>query len=166
LAGDVVWMGWKKQIERYSTFRDTNGLYWRLLKQADNSGNNQIYFSSTRWSKHWRRKWDQWDHSRWTIGSGTVIENVEVNREIRTDGIEWFGGTVNVKNAIVWNAGDDGQLGHTTKLSGTLTTHRNWAGSETDHTLEIDGPEGSKLGSHTWITGSIKGNNVAEFGDF
>ena len=36
------------------------------------------------------------------VGSGTVIENVEVVAN-QDDGIEWFGGTVSVKNALVWN---------------------------------------------------------------
>src|SRR5690606_34250542 len=40
------------------------------------------------------------------VGSGTVIENIEVVAN-QDDGIEWFGGTVNVTNAVVWNAGDD-----------------------------------------------------------
>lgn len=40
------------------------------------------------------------------VGRGTTIENVEVifNAD---DGIEWFGGTVNVKNAVVAHCGDD-----------------------------------------------------------
>ena len=41
------------------------------------------------------------------VGSGTVIENIEVVAN-QDDGIEWFGGTVNVSNAIVWSQGDDG----------------------------------------------------------
>ena len=40
------------------------------------------------------------------VGSGTVIENIEVVAN-QDDGIEWFGGTVDVKNVVVWNAGDD-----------------------------------------------------------
>src|SRR5690606_18677072 len=35
------------------------------------------------------------------VGKGTVIENIEVIAN-QDDGIEWFGGTVDVKNAIVW----------------------------------------------------------------
>ncbi|HAF78997.1 MAG TPA: hypothetical protein DCG42_16925, partial [Maribacter sp.] len=41
------------------------------------------------------------------VGSGTVIENIEVVAN-QDDGIEWFGGSVNVTNAIVWSQGDDG----------------------------------------------------------
>ncbi|MEM6964566.1 MAG: T9SS type A sorting domain-containing protein [Bacteroidota bacterium] len=41
------------------------------------------------------------------VGSGTEIDYVEVFAN-SDDGIEWFGGTVNVKHAIVAFAGDDG----------------------------------------------------------
>lgn len=98
------------------------------------------------------------------VGSGTVIENVEVIGN-QDDGIEWFGGKVSVKNAIVWNVGDDG-LDTDQAWSGTLDNFIVISGSETDHALEIDGPEGSFSAAHTLRNGSIKGNNVAEFGDF
>lgn len=40
------------------------------------------------------------------VGSGTTIEFVQVHQGL-DDGIEWFGGTVNVKYAIVTGASDD-----------------------------------------------------------
>jgi hypothetical protein len=98
------------------------------------------------------------------VGSGTVIENVEVIGN-QDDGIEWFGGKVSVKNAIVWNVGDDG-LDTDQAWSGTLDNFIVIAGTETDHALEIDGPEGSFSAAHTVRNGSVKGNNIAEFGDF
>ncbi len=98
------------------------------------------------------------------VGSGTVIENVEVIGN-QDDGIEWFGGKVSVKNAIVWNVGDDG-LDTDQAWSGTLDNFIVISGSEIDHALEIDGPEGSFSAGHTLRNGSIKGNNIAEFGDF
>jgi hypothetical protein len=145
VAGDVA----EKQIEGIPP-SDTNGLYGGT-DAADNSGT--IKFVSIR-------------HGGANIGEGneTVIENIEVIGN-QDDGIEWFGGSVNVKNAIVWNAGDDG-MDTDQAWSGTLDNFIVIAGTETDHALEIDGPEGSKLGSHTLKNGSIKGNNVAEFGDF
>jgi hypothetical protein len=98
------------------------------------------------------------------VGSGTTVENVEVVAN-QDDGIEWFGGTVNVKNAIVWNAGDD-----------AVDTDQAWAGSldnfviicgeDTDHALEIDGPEGSMNAGHTVMNGWVKGHEVSELGDF
>ena len=98
------------------------------------------------------------------VGSGTVIENVEVVAN-QDDGIEWFGGTVNVTNALVWNAGDDA-LDTDQAWAGTLDNFIVIAGGETDHCLEIDGPEGSYLAAHTLKNGSVKGNNVAELADF
>ena len=98
------------------------------------------------------------------VGSGTVIENVEVIGN-QDDGIEWFGGKVSVKNAIVWSVGDDG-LDTDQAWSGTLDNFIVIAGTETDHALEIDGPEGSFSAAHTVRNGSVKGNNIAEFGDF
>ncbi|MCS5491167.1 hypothetical protein [Algoriphagus limi] len=98
------------------------------------------------------------------VGSGTVIENVEIIGN-QDDGIEWFGGTVSVKNAIVWNAGDDA-LDTDQAWAGTLDNFVVITGGETDHALEIDGPEGSYNVAHTLKNGTIKGNDVAEFGDF
>jgi hypothetical protein len=98
------------------------------------------------------------------VGSGTVIENVEIIGN-QDDGIEWFGGTVSVKNAIVWNAGDDA-LDSDQAWAGTLDNFVVITGGETDHALEIDGPEGSYNAAHTLKNGTIKGNDVAEFGDF
>lgn len=99
-----------------------------------------------------------------SVGSGTVIEYVEVIGN-QDDGIEWFGGEVNVKHAIVWNAGDDA-LDTDQAWSGTLDNFIVITGGETDHALEIDGPEGSFNAGHTLKNGSIKGNNVSELGDF
>lgn len=101
------------------------------------------------------------------VGNGTVIENVEVIGN-QDDGIEWFGGSVNVKNAVVWNASDD-----------AIDTDQAWSGTldnfvvicvpgsnPTDHALEIDGPEGSHLAGHTVQNGTIKGSADSEIGDF
>lgn len=98
------------------------------------------------------------------VGSGTVIENVEVIGN-QDDGIEWFGGSVSVKNALVWNSGDDA-FDTDQAWSGTLDNFIGIAGAETDHMLEIDGPEGAFSAAHTLRNGSLKGNNVAEFADF
>lgn len=85
------------------------------------------------------------------VGSGTVIENVEVVSN-QDDGIEWFGGTVNVKNVVVWNVGDDG-----------IDTDQSWDGTldnfvviaPTGHCFELDGPEGSYEAGHTIQNGTI-----------
>lgn len=87
------------------------------------------------------------------VGTGTVIENVEVVGN-QDDGIEWFGGTVNVTNAVVWNAGDD-----------AIDTDQAWSGTldnfiviyAGNHSFELDGPEGSSMGAspHTIKNGTI-----------
>ena len=85
------------------------------------------------------------------VGSGTVIENIEIVSN-QDDGIEWFGGTVNVKNAIVWNTGDD-----------AIDTDQSWAGTldnfivinPGDECLELDGPEGTMSAKHTIKNGTI-----------
>lgn len=98
------------------------------------------------------------------VGSGTIIENVEVVAN-QDDGIEWFGGTVSVKNAVVWNSGDDA-IDTDQAWAGTLDNFAVICGSDTDHALEIDGPEGSYLASHTVKNGSVKGHPNSELGDF
>jgi hypothetical protein len=97
------------------------------------------------------------------VGSGTVIENVEVVAN-QDDGIEWFGGTVNVTNALVWNPGDDG-VDTDQAWAGTLDNFIVIAGTDTDHSMEIDGPEGTLLAGHTVKNGSLKGanNEMADF---
>ena len=89
------------------------------------------------------------------VGSGTVIENIEVVAN-QDDGIEWFGGTVNVKNAVIWNVGDD-----------AVDTDQSWSGlldnfviiAPDDHNFELDGPEGSYAAGHTIQNGTVVANN-------
>lgn len=74
------------------------------------------------------------------VGSGTSISNVEVVGNF-DDGIEWFGGTVDVSNVLVWNSGDDGldtdQAWNGTCSNFLIVTPRGGSG------FELDGPEGS-----------------------
>lgn len=157
LAGDVT----EIQIEGIPP-SDTNGLYGGS-NDEDNSG--IIKFISIR---HGGANIGEGNEinglTLGAVGSGTVIENVEVIGN-QDDGIEWFGGSVSVTNAIVWNAGDDA-LDTDQAWSGTLDNFIVVAGAETDHALEIDGPEGSFNAGHTLRNGTIKGNNVAELADF
>jgi hypothetical protein len=97
------------------------------------------------------------------VGSGTVIENVEVVGN-QDDGVEYFGGTVNVKNMLIWNPGDDG-VDTDQSWGGTLDNFIVIAGPDTDHSMEIDGPEGTYLAGHTVKNGSLKGanNEIADF---
>ncbi len=85
------------------------------------------------------------------VGSSTVVENIEVVGN-QDDGIEWFGGTVDVTNAVIWNVGDDG-----------MDTDQAWAGTldnfaivtPTGHNFELDGPEGSYEAGHIMRNGSV-----------
>jgi hypothetical protein len=97
------------------------------------------------------------------VGSATVIENVEIIGN-QDDGVEYFGGTVNVKNMIIWNPGDDG-VDTDQSWAGTLDNFIVIAGPDTDHSMEIDGPEGTLIAGNNLINGSLKGanNEIADF---
>ena len=97
------------------------------------------------------------------VGSATVVENIEVVGNL-DDGLEFFGGTVNVSNAVVWSQGDDAydiDQGY----SGTISNFVYIAGDDSDHGFEIDGPEGTADGQAIFIGGTMKGLS-AEYADF
>jgi hypothetical protein len=85
------------------------------------------------------------------VGNGTIIENIEIVAN-QDDGIEWFGGTVNVSNVVVWNVGDD-----------AIDTDQSWSGTLDNffiitpqgHCFELDGPEGSLVNGHIIRNGYI-----------
>lgn len=89
------------------------------------------------------------------VGTGTVIENIEVVAN-SDDGIEWFGGTVNVTNALVW-AADDDAIDIDQAYSGTIDNAVVIAFGGTDHCFEVDGPEGSLGGLYTIQNVTVKG---------
>jgi hypothetical protein len=73
------------------------------------------------------------------VGSGTTIDHIEIVSN-QDDGVEWFGGTVNVTNLLVWNVGDDGidaDQSYTGTISNFLVI------SPAGHNFELDGPEGT-----------------------
>lgn len=90
------------------------------------------------------------------VGSGTVIENVEIVAN-QDDGIEFFGGTVNLTNAVVWNVGDD-----------AIDTDQSWAGTLDNfvvvtplgHCFELDGPEGALEAGHVIKNGAVYASNA------
>lgn len=98
------------------------------------------------------------------IGSGTRVENIEIVANA-DDGIEWFGGTVDVSNVLIWNSGDDG-----------LDTDQDWIGTcddfiivnPTGSAFELDGPEGTLIrGNHQFNNGTIyAGNNISDLVDW
>lgn len=89
------------------------------------------------------------------VGTGTTVENIEVVSN-QDDGIEWFGGTVNVKNAMVWNVNDD-----------AIDADQSWAGTLDNfvvitpdgHNFELDGPEGSMEAGYTLKNGIVHANS-------
>ncbi len=86
------------------------------------------------------------------VGNSTTIENIYVDATL-DDGIEFFGGTVNVKNLLVVNPDDD-MFDFTQGYSGTLTnaygvweaTHT--SGEEDPRGVEADGNLDGKYTSH------------------
>jgi len=72
------------------------------------------------------------------VGSGTIIDNIEIVGN-QDDGIEWFGGSVNVSNVLVAYCGDDG-LDIDQSYDGDITNF--YTVGINDEDLEVDGPEG------------------------
>ncbi len=90
------------------------------------------------------------------VGSGTTLDYIEVYATL-DDGIEFFGGTVNVSNLIISFQQDDG-IDMDQNYAGTITNFVvQHGGNSTDEGLEIDGPEGSTNtgGMFTLINGSV-----------
>ncbi|MBL4587637.1 MAG: hypothetical protein JKX84_11375 [Flavobacteriales bacterium] len=84
------------------------------------------------------------------VGTGTDISNIEIYATL-DDGVECFGGTVNMDNILVYFQGDDGidlDQNYAGTISNFAVLHGDGIG--TDEGLEIDGPEGS-----TNITGQF-----------
>ena len=76
------------------------------------------------------------------VGNGTTIHHVEVVANL-DDGIECFGGTVDLNDVIVTYQGDDAidlDMNYSGTIDNFLIIH---GGDDTDEALEIDGPEGS-----------------------
>ncbi len=94
------------------------------------------------------------------VGSGTSINNIEVVSNF-DDGIELFGGTVDVINAAVMYQGDDAfdiDQAYSGRLENII--YIGSAANESDNALEIDGPEGAENadGAFTISGGSLTGS--------
>ena len=103
------------------------------------------------------------------VGSGTTINYVEVVANF-DDGIEPFGGAVNISNALVWSQGDDA-YDCDESYDGTITNFIYISGDESDHGFEVDGPKRSTHndGVAKFRNGTFKGSQVStdgEYGDF
>ena len=98
------------------------------------------------------------------VGAGTEIDNIEVVANV-DDGIEFFGGTVDASNLLVWAQGDDA-IDIDQAYSGTIDNVIVHLGDISDHAFEIDGPEGTAVGSFTLQNASIFGNAITENGEY
>ena len=99
------------------------------------------------------------------VGSGTTISNVEIIANL-DDGLECFGGSVDVSNVLVWGQGDDA-FDVDQSYSGTID---NFLGIlvDGDQGLEIDGWEGAMQADFSLTNGTIIGaqgdkNNCGKF---
>lgn len=99
-----------------------------------------------------------------SVGSGTVIDNIEVVANI-DDGVEFFGGTVNASNILVWACGDDA-IDIDQAYSGTIDNVVVVQGDISDHAFEIDGPEGSLQGAFVLQNATLFGNSVTSNGEY
>lgn len=102
------------------------------------------------------------------VGNGTVVENIEIFSN-KDDGIEWFGGTVNVKNVVIYGQEDDG-LDLDQAYSGTIDNALVIQTANSGSAFEIDGPEGNATGKFTIKNVTVNMNNqagkfVADFRD-
>lgn len=97
------------------------------------------------------------------VGSATTVNNIEVFATL-DDGVEFFGGSVNVSGVSVTAQGDDA-FDIDQAYSGTIENFVYVAGSDSDHGLEIDGPEGTATGRFTLRNGTLMGGN-GEYADF
>jgi hypothetical protein len=101
------------------------------------------------------------------VGSGTSVSDIEIFANL-DDGVELFGGTVNVSNILVSHQGDDGidiDQAYSGTVNGFMVAHA----GDTDKGLEIDGPEGSENagGKFTLKNGILIGQgNVGNPADF
>ncbi|WP_432412532.1 hypothetical protein [Rasiella sp. SM2506] len=157
LSGDAL----ENQIEGIPA-SDTNGLYGGT-NDADDSG--AMNYVSIRHGGTLIGEGNEINGlTLGGVGSGTTISNIEVVANV-DDGIEWFGGSVNSSNLLVWSQGDDG-LDIDEAYSGTISNSLVIAGEISDHALEIDGPAGSLQGSFTIDGLTLIGNTVTENGEY
>jgi hypothetical protein len=89
------------------------------------------------------------------VGSGTEIDHIQIHRNL-DDGVEFFGGTVNVKHLVVTEVGDDSidwTLGYSGRIQHALVVQASDAGN---YGFELDNNEDDY--SATPQTGGIVSN--------
>ena len=147
-SGDVA----ELQIEGIPT-SDTNGLYGGT-DATDNSGSIQ-YLSIRHGGAEIGEGNEINGLTLGGVGSGTTINHIEVLGNV-DDGIEFFGGTVNATNLLVWGQGDDA-IDIDQAYAGTIDGAMVILTSASDHGFEIDGPEGSATGRFTLKNATVLG---------
>ena len=98
------------------------------------------------------------------VGRGTVIENIEVVANF-DDGVEFFGGTVNASNLLIWAQGDDA-IDIDQAYGGTIDNSLVVLGETSDHAFEVDGPEGAYNALFTISNTTIKGDASTPGGEY
>lgn len=93
------------------------------------------------------------------VGTGTTVNQIEIVAN-EDDGLEIFGGSVNVTNVFIWSVNDDG-IDLDQAYSGTITNGMVVQGLNSDSALELDGPEGSTTGGYTLNNITLLGNTDA-----
>ena len=96
------------------------------------------------------------------VGNGTVIENIEIVGN-QDDGIELFGGNVDVTNLLIYAQGDDA-IDIDEAYSGTVNNALVVMGTDSDNPFEIDGTEDGEGGTNGTVTGSYTISNVTVIG--
>ncbi len=132
---------------------DTNGRYGGT-DAADNSGSIR-YVSLRHGGAEFEAGSEINGLTLGGVGSGTTIEYVEVYAN-SDDGIEFFGGTVDVDNALVYTVGDDA-LDVDQSYAGTVDNFLIFVDSNSDEALEIDGREGTLDDVFTLQNGTAEG---------
>ena len=161
LWGGVIVLG-KATISASNTTGDVSSVQIEGIPTSDQNG---LYGGTENWDNSGVIKYVSIRHGGANIGAGneingltlggvgnaTVIDHVEVVAN-QDDGIECFGGTVNLTNVVSWNVGDDG-----------FDTDQSWAGtldnfviiSPAGHMFELDGPEGTYAAGHIIKNGDV-----------
>ena len=147
-SGDVT----ELQIEGIPT-SDVNGLYGGT-DAADDSGSIQ-YLSIRHGGAEIGEGNEINGLTLGGVGSGTTINHIEVLGNV-DDGIEFFGGTVNASNLLVWGQGDDA-IDIDQAYAGTIDGAMVILTSASDHGFEIDGPEGAATGRFTIKNATVIG---------
>ena len=157
LSGDAP----ENQIEGIPA-SDTNGLYGGT-NDADDSGT--LNYISIRHGGTLIGEGNEINGlTLGTVGRGTLINHIEVVGNV-DDGIEFFGGTVDATNLLVWGQGDDA-LDIDMAYSGTIDNAVVILNEAADHAFEIDGPEGSITGSFTLQNVTVFGSATGDDGEY